>query len=132
MALSLFKGLFTPTRAHYPSEGSEMNNSRLRSAIAIVKQLVAATDREKSYVVEHLSPEEIKSLCELVSSIPRASVKRKPRQAALVKKHGGIVRKLRRAKNKKDYRKVGAGIKKIGGGIFTALLLSLLGEVLPR
>jgi len=132
MALSLFKGLFTHKRAHYPSEGSEMNNSRLRSAIAIVKQLVAATDREKSYVVEHLSPEEIKSLCELVSSLPRGAVKRKPRQAALVKKHGGIVRKLRRAKNKKDYRKVGAGIKKIGGGIFTALLLSLLGEVLPR
>ena len=131
MALSLFKGLFNSTQAHSPSEGSEMNNSRLRSAIAIVKQLVAATDREKSYVVEHLSPEEIKSLCELVSSLPRV-VKRKPRQVALVKKHGGIVRKLRRAKNKKDYRKVGAGIKKIGGGIFTALLLSLLGEVLPR
>ena len=106
-----------------------MNNSQMRSAVSIIKRLIRATESEKSYIVEHLSGEEIKSLCSVVKNLPRG-VKRKPNEASLVKKYGAILGKLKRAKNKKDYKKVGAGISRVGGGIFTSLLVALLGGVL--
>ena len=108
-----------------------LNNSQLRSALAILRYLISAPASDRDYIVRNLKKSEIKSICKLVSTtLCRKDIKRKQNQKALIKKHSKVVRTWSEARKPKDFEKVGGHFKKIGGGIITSILLSLIGSAI--
>jgi hypothetical protein len=108
----------------------KMNNSQLRSALTILKYMLCAPESEKKFIFQSLSDDEIKGICKLASVALSRNVKRKPKHKALIAKHRGVVLSLARSRTPKDYKKARGTIKRVGGGIISSILLSLLGGVI--
>jgi hypothetical protein len=107
-----------------------MNNSQLRSALTILKYMLRAPEADKKFIFQGLSNEEIKAICKLASVALSRNIKRRPKDKALIAKHQDVVLSLARSRSPKDYKKARGTIKRVGGGIISSILLSLLGGVI--
>ncbi len=108
-----------------------MNNGQLKSALVILRHLIRAPEGDKNYLLKNLSDGEIKNIGKLVSSsLKKKGVVRHPKQKGLIRKHRILLRKLTKARNSKEIKRVRKSFKKVGGGIITSILLSLVGSAL--
>jgi hypothetical protein len=107
-----------------------MNNSQLRSALTILKYLLRAPESDKTYIFSKLSTEEIKAICKLTSVALSKDIKRKPKDKAVIKQNKEVVLSLARSRTPGDYKKAKRTIKRVGGGLISSILLSLLGGII--
>jgi hypothetical protein len=107
-----------------------MNNTQLRSALTILKYLLRAPESDKNFIFARLSTEEIKAICKLASVALSKDIKRKPKDKALIKQNKEVVLSLARSRTPRDYKKARATINRVGGGLISSILLSLLGGVI--
>jgi hypothetical protein len=107
-----------------------MNNGQLRSALTILKYLLRAPESDKTYIFSRLSSEEIKAICKLASVALSKDIERRPKDRALIKKHKDVVLSLAKSRTPRDYKKARGTIKRVGGGLISSILLSLLGGVI--
>jgi hypothetical protein len=104
-----------------------MNNAQLRSALTILRYMLRAPESDKTFIFSRLSDDEIKAICKLTSVALSRNVKRRPQDKAIIAKHKDVVLSLGKSRTRKDYQKARGTIKRVGGGIITSILLSLLG-----
>jgi hypothetical protein len=92
--------------------------------------MLKAPEADKNFIFNGLSNDEIKAICKLASVALSREIKRKPKDKALIAKHKGVVLSLAKSRTAKDFKRARGTIKRVGGGIISSILLSLLGGVI--
>ena len=106
-----------------------MNNVQIRSALSVLKYLISAPEKDKQFIIQNLTRQEIKNICRLTSEALSSDINRSASDKNEIRKSQRLITKLAKAKTPTQIKSVKKKIVRVGGGVLSTILLALLGGV---